>query len=295
MAEIARSASRANFPRLMTSYLEVLKPRETTMLGFIGGSAAIIAAAGYPAIDRLFLALIAIVLGSAGVNGLTNYLDREVDAKMERTRRRALPSRRIQPPEKVLPLLLSLVGIALAIAWWLHPLSFFFGLLGTITAVVWRKTVLCPFLGGISGCSPVLVGWFALNPRADLRLLFLCILLLIWVPLHVWSVMLANREDYLRGGVKYFPLTWESSKAVKLLLGLALVLAAVSVSVYPVADFGGLYLAIAILSGIIMILATVRLVLSGTSEDAWRVYKLSAFPYLGLLFLGMTLDLWITI
>jgi protoheme IX farnesyltransferase len=95
--------------------------------------------------------------------------------------------------------------------------------------------------------------------------------------------------------VKYFPLTWESSKAVKLLLGLALVLAAVSVSVYPVADFGGLYLAIAILSGIIMILATVRLVLSGTSEDAWRVYKLSAFPYLGLLFLGMTLDLWITI
>jgi protoheme IX farnesyltransferase len=105
-------------------YITVLKPVETSLLTFIGICSTFIAAAGYPSVKVLFLTLIAILLGSAGSNGLTNYLDHEVDARMTRTYNRALPSRRIDPPQKALPLIIGLILMGLALAWVLNPLCF---------------------------------------------------------------------------------------------------------------------------------------------------------------------------
>jgi protoheme IX farnesyltransferase len=147
--------------------------------------------------------------------------------------------------------------------------------------------------GTIAGCSPVLIGWLAFEPRFSLKLLFICILIGVWIPLHVWSVMIAHREDYLGAGISYFPLSWEVKDAVKVLLGLSCLLYAASIALYFVADLALLYLVVANLLGIVMIYATARLVTSSTSQDAWKVYKLSAFPYLGLIFLTMCLDLWL--
>ena len=75
-------------------YITVLKPRETVLLTFIGVCSAIIAGQGSAPLDVLLLALAAIAMGSAGANGLTNYLDRDVDARMRRTHLRALPAER---------------------------------------------------------------------------------------------------------------------------------------------------------------------------------------------------------
>ncbi|MBC8477226.1 MAG: UbiA family prenyltransferase, partial [Dehalococcoidia bacterium] len=105
-------------------YLGVLKPRESILLTFIGVCAAVVAGAGHPPPDRLMIVLIAILLASAGLNGLTNYLDRHVDARMQRTRNRALPSGRIVPAEKVLPLTITLVLTGMVLAWIMHPLCF---------------------------------------------------------------------------------------------------------------------------------------------------------------------------
>ncbi len=249
---------------------------------------------GFPWSGHLLLTLVVITLGSGGVNGLTNYIDREVDGRMQRTKHHPLPSKRIDPPEKALFFTITLTVVALGLAWHLHPLCFAVGIIGTIAAVIKRKTVLCPLLGGISGCAPVLIGWFAFEPEFSLRLLLLCILIWIWIPLHVWSVMLANRDDYLGAGVKYFPLSWENKQAVKVLFFLCLLLLATTIIIYFFNnDFSGLYLGMAIFLGILMIYTNSRLLVSSTSHDAWRVYKLSAFPYLGLLFLVMGLDSWL--
>ena len=86
--------------RVIRKYIEVLKPKETFLLTFIGIFAAVVAGAGSPPIGLLVLALIAIALGISGCNGLTNYLDRDVDARMKRTQHRALPSKRISPPKQ---------------------------------------------------------------------------------------------------------------------------------------------------------------------------------------------------
>ncbi|MFC1925166.1 protoheme IX farnesyltransferase [Chloroflexota bacterium] len=274
------------------NYIEVLKPRETSLLVFISLCAAIIAVQGFPSWGKLILTLTAVTLGSGGVNGLTCYLDRRVDGRMQRTIRRPLPSKRVTP-ERALLLTLILIVIALVLAWFLHPLCFVAGMVGTMAAIIKRKTVLCPFMGAISSCSPILIAWFAFRPDFDLPLLLLCILICVWVPIHVWSVMIANREDYLGAGVSYFPLSRRTKEAVKVLPLLSLLLVVASIAIYFSEDLGVLYLMVAQPLGLLVIYASLRLLVSSASHSAWRIYKLSAFPYLGLIFLAMSLDSWL--
>ena len=279
--------------RTAKNYIETLKPRASLLLTFIGFCAAVIAGDGHLSLELLLIA-VTIFLASAGANGLTNYLDCGIDARMRRTKNRALPSRRIYPPEKILPLNIGLVIIGLVLAWYLHPFCFIAAIGGTIAAVVQRKRATCVFPQGmIASCAPVLMGWFAIKPALGWEILLLCILIAFWLPLHVWSVMIANREDYLNAGLDYFPMSWEVKDAVKVLLGFSLVLYAASIALYFIGGFTWLYLVFANLLGILMVYASSRLVISRVSQDAWRLYKLSAFPYLGVIFLIMCLDIWI--
>jgi len=80
-----------------------------------------------------------------------------------------------------------------------------------------------------------------------------------------------------------------------MLLLLAVLLLGSSISLYYFGDngLGMLYLVVASILGTLTVFATARLVLTGISHDAWRVYKLTAFPYLGILFFTMVLDLWL--
>ena len=105
--------------------------------------------------------------------------------------------------------------------------------------------------------------------------------------------MIAHREDYISAGLTYFPMSRERSEAVKVLLVFSLALFVASITLYFVGGFNLLYLIVAGLLGIMMVYSTVRLVISSDSDDAWRLYKLSAFPYLGLIFLVMCLDIWL--
>jgi protoheme IX farnesyltransferase len=274
-------------------YISVLKPVETSLLTFIGIVSAIVAAGGFPSTKVFFLVLAALLLGSAGSNGLTNYLDREVDARMTRTQNRALPSRRIDPPQKALPLIIGLIVAGLALAWVLNPLCFIVGAIGVIASSIWRKTISCTFLGIVAGCSPVLIGWLAISPAFDIRIILLCALVAIWTPIHVWTLMIANREDYLGADLHYFPLSWQVKDVVKILFGLSIMLYTVSLIIYVAGGFHLLYLVLANVLGVLMVYANARLLFSMTSTAAWRVYKLSAFPYLGIIFLAMALDIWL--
>jgi len=280
--------------RSLKNYIEVLKPRASILLTFIGVCAAIIAGNGSLSLELLLIAL-TIFLASAGANGLTNYLDCGIDARMLRTKNRALPSRRIYPPEKVLPFNIGLVVIGLGLAWYLHYLCFISDAIGTMAALIGRKRVTCVFPQGmIASCAPVLMGWFAVEPTFSWEIVLVCVLIAVWLPLHVWSVMLANREDYISADLTYFPMSWAPKDVVKVLLAFSLVLSTASIALYFIGGFTLLYLIVASLLSIMMVYASVQLVVSKVSGNAWRLYKLSAFPYLGLIFLFMCIDIWVS-
>ena len=132
-----------------------------------------------------------------------------------------------------------------------------------------------------------------IKPVLSWEVLLLCILVTLWLPLHVWSLIIANREDFLQAGLNYFPISYEVKNSVKVLLVVSLMLYAVSITLYFIGGFGWLYLTFANLLGVMMVYASSRLVISGATREAWRLYKLSAFPYLGIIFLVMCLDSWL--
>ncbi len=279
--------------RKFGDYIEVLKPLPTLLLTFIGVCTAFVAGGG-PPLGLLILVAVTILIASAGANGLTNYLDRSVDARMERTWKRALAEGRIRPAEKVLPLLLGLTLAGLVLAWFLHPVSFTADLVGTAAAVLWRKRATCVFPQGLlASCAPVVMAWFAVAPAFVWELVLLCLLVGAWLPLHVWSVMIANREDYRGAGLCYFPMSRETRESVRVLLLFALVLLFTSAALFFIGSFGWLYLLFASMAGLMMLYGTVRLVISSESRDAWKLYKLSAFPYIGIVFIAMCLDVWL--
>ncbi len=275
------------------SYLEVLKPLPSALLAFIGVGAAVVAVPGELSL-RLLSVFIIILLAVAGANGLTNYLDRHVDARMKRPPHRPLPSGRISPPWKVLPLVIGLIAVGLGLSWLLHPFVFLADLAGTLAAATWRKKVTCVYPQGlIASSAPVLMGWFAVRSDLGWELLMLLVLVGLWLPLHVWSVMISHRDDYRRAGLGYFPMNREVKDSVRVLGAFSVVLYAASIVFYFVGDFGWLYLAVAGLLGAVMVYASSRLVVSKADGDAWRLYRLSAFPYLGVIFLAMSLDKWL--
>jgi protoheme IX farnesyltransferase len=288
MSEVAVSKGKS-----ILNYIEVLKPRESSLHILMGVIAALIAARGSLPLCPFILSIAAIACGIPGANGLTNYFDRNIDAKMQRTCLRALPSRRIYPPRRALPLIVSLIIVGLTLTWFIHPLCFICGLVGVIAAALWRKTSWEVFLGIVASCAPVLIGWFAIRPVFDLQILSICLLVAVWIPLHVWSVMVAYRDDYRNAGLCYFPLGWEVARSVKLLFGLSLLLYTVSIFVFFACQFHLPYLIVANILGILLVSACIRLLSSRSSESAWRVYKLTAFPYLGIIFITMCLDAWL--
>jgi len=137
------------------------------------------------------------------------------------------------------------------------------------------------------------MGWFAVEPAFGLGILLLCLLMIVWLPLHVWSVMIAHRQEYIDASLNFFPISWRVKNSAKVLLAFSFMLYATAIGLYFVGNFGWLYLVLANVLSILMVYACSRLAIASTSGNAWKLYKLSAFPYLGLIFLAMCLDLWV--
>lgn len=283
--------------KVVGAYIEVLKPAASLLLTFLGAVAAIMAGGGSVSAGKLALIIVAVLVASAGANGLTNYLDRDVDGRMRRTQHRALPSHRISPAAKVLPLTLGLTAVGLVLAWFLEPvygLAFAADVVGTLAAVIWRKKATCVFPQGLlAGCAPVLMAWFAVRPAFSWDLLFLCGLVGLWLPLHVWSLMIANHSDYVQAGITYFPMSHQPQQSVKVLPAFSVALAVIAVGFYFVGSFNPLYLVVAVVLSAMMVYGSFRLARHPSRKNAWRLYKLSSFPYLGIIFLAMALAVWL--
>lgn len=274
----------------LASYFNLIKPRETLLLAFIGICAGIISSGGAILNLKFILLTAALLTGSAGCNGITNYLDRKVDARMNRTMNRVIPRGLIYPAENALLMVIPLIIIGLAIAWMINPICFIAGITGVLASTLWRKTVTCTIFGIIAGIAPVLIGWFSFNDVFSPAVILVCLLVAFWIPIHVWSVMVARKDEYRKAGLNYFPLNIKTGHTVAAIFSLTIMLYAVSLSLYLFSGFGHIYLAGANILSLAMVAATANLVKKQSSGTAWRVYKLSSFPFLGLIFLVMVID-----
>lgn len=276
-------------------YILVTKPNSVWLLVFTAVGGMVVGGGVGKPLGWWALALTAITAGCAGANTLTCYIDRDMDAIMERTRRRPLPGGRIQPPERALVWGLFLAGLALVLSWLLNPLAFLWMFLGLFDNVViyslWakRRTCINIILGSVSGGMPTLFGWSA--ARGDIAWLpvLMGFLVVLWTPNHIWSLAIRYRDDYARAGVPMLPVVHNVRRAVAIITAAQVLTFATSLALYWVGGFGLGYLWVACISGAVVVLGQFYLLLRPTPQNAWLMFKVSS-PHLFLLFLGMILD-----
>ena len=195
-------------------YYELTKPKIWYLLVFTAFGAILTASNIYnievsPA--TWILALFSVAAGSAAANTLTNYHDRDIDAIMERTKNRPLPSKRIHPATKARNFGLALAGISLVLAFaisftttleqGLWATAFIaFGLANNILVYSYalkRNSRTNIILGGLCGGAPPMIGWVAVT-MSDLWTMGLAMagLVFIWIPMHIWALTLHFKEDY---------------------------------------------------------------------------------------------------
>jgi protoheme IX farnesyltransferase len=283
----------------LTSYVAVTKPPSVLLLVFTALVTMVIAAGGKPIPTRLFLvAIVAISLGCAGANTLTGYIDRDIDALMERTRKRPIPAKRIYPPEKALYWGLLLTLLSLILAWTLNFLSFVCIALGLLDNVVVyslltkRRSPLNVIWGGFSGGLPALFGWAAVNDKLSLTALFIAALVVLWIPNHIWNLAIFYSDDYQKVRVPMLPAVFDLTRTLRCIAATVLLMYLASIGLYFVGGFGWLYLGVALIFGLLISVGNIYLSFKPSRQNAWLMFKLSS-PYLFVLFAGMMADVWL--
>lgn len=185
-----------------------------------------------------------LVVGAA--NALNNWLERQVDGRMHRTRARPLPAGRLDP-RVALALGLGVPAAALpALAWFTNGLTATLAALALFSYVVVytplkQRSPLALFVGAVPGAIPPLMGWTAVTGRIDLPGLALFAVLFFWQLPHFLAVSIYLKDDYARGGFRVFALVHGERAAVVATLATSVLLVPVTLSLVPLGLAGPAY------------------------------------------------------
>lgn len=204
--------------RYAADFLALTRPRVvlmvmiTTLVGFY------LASVGTPDYVRLIQTLVGLGFASGGTLALNQYLERDVDARMVRTRLRPLPDGRLQPAEALV------FGVAITGVGLLHLAFFVNGLSAFVTAIsvgsylflytpLKRKTSLCSVVGAVPGALPPMIGWVAARGELGLEAWVLFAILFLWQIPHSLAIARLYRDDYARAGIQVLPVVEPDGKS----------------------------------------------------------------------------------
>ena len=242
----------------------------------------------------LFHIIIAGTLSSAGSSALNHYYDRDIDPLMKRTSTRPIPSGRMSA-NNVLIYGLAVSAISVIYAWFtLNPLSTLFIALGiffyVIIYTVWlkRNNSSNIVIGGFAGSCAAMAGWSAATGSMDILGALVGTLVFVWTPSHFWCLAMKIKDDYAEARVPMLPVLIGMQRTSKYILVNTSILLPYSIALVFF-GLGYVYLAVAAISGGLMLVYHYKLTKNPTSDFAWKAYKVTA-PYLTIIFVGIAAD-----
>jgi protoheme IX farnesyltransferase len=281
--------------RLALGYLELTKPRIVTLVVLTGVPAALDAGRDPHAPARFWAALLGTALAAAAAACFNMYLDRDIDGRMRRTRRRPLPAG-LLPPSHALAL-----GAALAALSWIVLVSFTSILAAILaqlsiayyalvyTAWLKRRTPQNIVIGGGAGASAPLIAWAAMTGHLSIAALLMAGMVFLWTPPHFWSLALVRRDDYVAAGIPMLPVTHGERETRRRILLYVLALVPVTLALGPLGVAGPIYWVPAALLGALFIARAARLWRGARPELALGLFHYS-IAYLFALFVLLTVD-----
>ena len=279
------------------NYYELTKPKIWYLLVFTAFGAAISASWLFDipiSLTTWILLLGGVAAGSAAADTLTGYNDRDIDAIMDRTKDRPIPSGRISP-KNALAFGLVLAAISLIFSWFINMWAFLlmaFGLFDNIIVYSkWlkRTSQYNIILGGFSGGAPALIGYVAVTFQ-NIEIGFVMAgLVFFWIPTHIWSLALHVKEDYKKAKVPMLPVVSSEIRSVRIIAITTLMMVVFSVIPFFFNQFGLIYLMTAAVFGVVMMILSLWLLIKPSEKTSWLVFKFSS-PYLAALFIAFMVD-----
>jgi protoheme IX farnesyltransferase len=279
------------------NYYELTKPKIWYLLVFTTFGSALTASLLFniPIQPLTWILLIGgVAAGSAAADTLTGYNDRDIDAIMDRTRGRPIPSGRVSP-KNALIFGLILTAISLVFSWFINIWTFAlmaFGLFDNILVYSkWlkRRSKMNIILGGFSGGAPAMIGYVAVTTQHIEIGLIMAGLVFLWIPTHIWSLALHVKKDYAKAGVPMLPVVYSEKKSVRVIAWTTLIMVVFSILPFFLNQFSLIYLTTACIFGVAMIALSIWLLIKPSEKASWIVFKFSS-PYLTALFIAFLVD-----
>jgi protoheme IX farnesyltransferase len=279
----------------LSDFIELTKPRVvamvlvTTLVGFYLGSV------GSPDYLLLLAVLVGTGLSAGGTLALNQYLERDADALMDRTRNRPLPTGRLQPIDALcFGGALTAIGLLL-LTLAVNPLS---GLVTATTVVTYlglytpmkRRTPLCGVVGAVPGALPPVTGWVAATGTLGTGAWVLFAILFLWQLPHSLAIAQLYADDYARAGFRLLPIVDRAGRSTErqiVINCVALVAVGLMPTMFGLA--GTVYFALALVLGLAFLACGVVSALR-PSPAAVRRTVLASLIYLPALLAAMAFD-----
>jgi protoheme IX farnesyltransferase len=282
------------------------KPRIIELLLVTTVPAMVLATRDVPGIQPLdwlrltFWTVVCGTLAAGAANAINQYLDRDLDERMVRTRRRPLPAQDITPERAMLfGIVLAVVSVSL-MAFFVNLLAAFLTLLAiafyvfVYTIMLKRSTPQNIVIGGAAGALPPVIGWAAVTGNVGLPAVMLFLLVFYWTPPHFWALALRLRGDYASAGIPMLPVVRGVAETSRQIALYTILLVAISLVFAVVAQMGLVYVGSAVILGAIFLWRAFVLWRQGSAPEAStaqaiRLYRFS-ISYLTLLFVAVAID-----
>ncbi len=285
-----------NFAESVKSFVALTKPTIVLSFALTGATALVVEGSLLRQPTKFFLVLLAIVFTAASANGLNQYLERDIDAQMERTKkRRPLPLQKIKPAVALwFCIFLGVVAISY-LAIYINILSAALAL-GTILFYIFIYTLwLKPLtyynivIGGAAGATAPLIGWAAATGKISLAAWLMFLIIFMWTPPHFWALALCVKDQYAKVGIPMLPVVKGEKRTREEILWYSIILVALTFSLFIFKEAGLIYLISALILGFVWLYRAWKLYVQKTQKAAYSLFGYSIL-YLMLLFIMMMVD-----
>jgi protoheme IX farnesyltransferase len=283
------------------AYVALTKPRIIELLLITTLPVMFLAARGFPPLWTAVATLVFGTLSAGSANVLNCYVDRDIDSRMRRTRRRPLAMATVTPRNAlifgIVLGVLATLGLGVTVNWLAAALS-----LGAILFYVFvysmllkRRTSQNVVWGGIAGCMPVLIGWAGITGRVDWAPIVLFGVVFFWTPPHTWTLAMRYKEDYAAAEVPMLPVVATERRVVQESIAYTWATVICSLLLWPVAGTTPVYAVVAAVLGAVCLWEVYRLlgrVNAGKTGVALRPMRFFHWSnaYLALLFHTLAID-----
>jgi len=297
----AKGSSPATTRDVIAAYVGLTKPRIIELLLITTVPVMFLAERGVPPLGLVVATVVGGTLSAGSANALNCVYDRDIDERMRRTRRRALP-RHVVGARSALVFgialgVVSTVMLGFLVNWLSAALALAANLFYVVgyTMILKRRTSQNIVWGGAAGCFPALIGWTAVTGHLGWAPIVLFLVVFFWTPPHFWALAIRYRDDYAAAQVPMLPVVAGPRTVARQIVGYAYLMVATSLLLWPVASTGWFYPTVAgVLGGAFLVESHLLLRRAARTDNVVALRPMRLFhwsnTYLTLLFVAVALD-----